>query len=411
MNLVNVLFRSPPSLHRRVTNSIFVLTAAFFLLFSAATFFLVYALEDGVYQDQLTLASKAYAKGESLPANTLFTQNLNSFSDQRGWPLLSLEKNQSNSYGEFTANQRHYHYLKVDDGYLLLDSTENSIVRRALDDIVVLLFVVFIVALACTFWVAQLTSRHALKPFQQLSQLFLTGQSNSATISHQLATISELDIKRIATELVTALEQKEQTLQQQVQFSQGMAHELRTPLQVMTHSLELLENTQANLKQTPAFSRLRTSVERMHRISTALLWLTSNQVFTGQINIEVTLTQCLSSLDQQMHSHAITPKVSLSQTCEITLPVEVLELIVQNLLNNVIHHTPRVPGQRLWSIHVCKTALSFSNPVIGQSGQSETMERFGLGLILVEKLANRFAITCHCQTLNNQFTVTLSKNR
>ncbi|MBN7796943.1 sensor histidine kinase [Parahaliea mediterranea] len=409
MTWTKLLPSARPTLQRRLTTSISLLTVALFLLFSATTLFVTYSLEDAVYQEQLKQAQREIGSNSALPANMDFVEDLTRFNIEPAWPVLSVELGENTPFGEFTADGRHYHYRVVDGGFLLLDSTDIPIVKRALDDIFLILLVILLPALLITLWVARITSKHALKPFRQLSQMFIDRQPNSTVDAAQLNQIREQDVKQIACELLNALEQKAEVLEQQVAFSQGMAHELRTPLQVMTHSLELLGQTHDGLPTTSAFTRLTNSVTRMQRISSGLLWLTSTQDFSGNSDVEQTVRDTLGSLEALTVSHGIDIRINCHRPCEMPLPSEVLELIVINLLNNVIHHGKADGGQMRWDIEIDSRRVLFSNAVENVDPVNQNEQRFGVGLVLVEKLVQRFELAVDSQTEGDRFSIVISR--
>ncbi|WP_100643633.1 sensor histidine kinase [Alteromonas facilis] len=405
----NSLFSlSAATLSGRLKKSIALLTIALFLLFSATTMFVVYSFEDAVYKERLTVALNEYRQNKSLPENVVFTPDLSQYNMNKSIPNLNYEVSESETHGEFSASNRHYHYMAIESGFLVLDITDTPRVSRAIGDITRLLFLVLIPALLLSVWVASITSRHALKPFQQLSKLFTDYQSGTHSNQSVISDIAERDVKQIAEELLVTLEQKAYVMEQQAAFSQSMAHELRTPLQVMTHSLELLEVSNPKVIEAPAYARLRNSVARMKRISSGLLWITSDHTFDGHIDAHTVIESTLQSLDELQRTHKVNTTITSHAPLSLPMPTEVLELMVFNLLQNVIHHGAAHNGSLQWAIDIYDQHLTFSNGVDRSSAPDPHQQGFGIGLTLMEKLAKRFGLAFRVALSEDTFSVTLT---
>ena len=383
------------------------MTLGLFLMFSGTLLFVVYSLEDAVYKEQLKEAASQLARGGRLADSFRIVNDLSEFELASRFPSPSEELNPTEVFGEFSNEERHYHYMRLDGAYLLLDSTNVPIVQRALDDIMLVLIVMLVPALLLALWVAWATSRHALKPFERLGEVFAEHQSVTAVDHAEIERIEEEDVKQIARELFNALDTKARAVEQQAAFSQGMAHELRTPLQVMTHSLELLAQTQPQLSGSAPFARLEKSITRMQRISDGLLWLTSTQVFTGSINVDEIVKDTLASLESEVLTHHVDVSIDVRQPCQLPLPEEVMALIVFNLLNNLVHHGKSSGGQLPWRIVIDKRCISFSNPSERAAQVPLQAQGFGIGLLLVEKLARRFSIGFECKAQDGWFSASL----
>ena len=259
-----------------------------------------------------------------------------------------------------------------------------------------------------TLWVAKLSARYALLPFTQLSSVFASGKKQTLVESIQLEAIKEQDVKQIAMKLQQALKQKADVLEQQVMFNQGMAHELRTPLQVMQNSVELLSTGQAEMASLPAFKRLEKAMIRMGRLSDGLLWLTSNQVFDGQTQVAETIVKTLDQLEEQCAAHGVIVQLNINTYRKVAIPEAVLALIITNLFNNVIQHGQPENEKLVWHIVANDEQLKFSNLANQASSPNLQAQHFGIGLTLVSHLAKRFNLVFGHQTVHEEFVVTLS---
>lgn len=386
--------------------SLFTLTL--FLLFSATTIFIAYSLEDAIFKEQLQLAKLKLESDERLPKNISVIDNSVELQPNSIEQLIYLELSNIDEIGEFKINGKHYHYLATEQGTLLLDTSETKIINRAIDDILTILFIVLIPAMILALWVARVTATHSLKPFHQLTKLFI---NNKGTVDVKtLEQINEQDVKHIATELWQALDQKSQLLQRQVAFNQGMAHELRTPLQVMTHSTELLGHQFEQLNDVTAFLRLNKSIQRMHRLCNGLLWLTSQQHYLKSNNVLHMLETSLQQLNDLINTHHIAIDIGTSATVNFAVPEEVFELILFNLINNVVHHGSLTDGSIKLQISITDRSIIFTNALNPKVETTNSKDRFGIGLTLISKLTERFELTTKISTDKDNFMLTIANH-
>lgn len=404
MKLFSSQLLQSKTLQSRLLKSISVFTLSLFLLFSATTLFIAYALEDALFKEQLQLASEKLNTDEPLPAHITLVSDITELKPTSIEQLLYLEFTNSDQAGEFSVDGKHFHYLTTEQGVLVLDTSEAGIINRAIDDILAILFFVLIPAMLLALWVARITAIHALKPFHQLSQLFVNHQNAEVMRLENLDHIHEQDVKHIALELMQALQQKAQLLEQQIAFNQGMAHELRTPLQVMTHSVEILSHSHEHLNNVTSFTRLNKSIQRMHRLCDGLLWLTSQQEFGKSTPVSQMLEASLTAFKDVIETHSIDVSIDTNANLQLGLPESVFELIVFNLLNNVVHHGHLTQGSTRWQIEISEQGIRFSNSIEQANEDIRDEERFGVGLKLVSMLAERFGYEAEISTKNHGFS-------
>lgn len=399
------MWNSKPTLSSRLSKSILLLTVGLTLLFTLVTLFIAYSLEDAMFNQQLKQGHDYLDQGYKLPYNIKLKPNLHEFGLSPEEQKLFLEFDETDKFGEFTDKGRHYHYKTIPQGALLIDTTDLVVVSRGLKDIVLIIVVVMLPALAFAIWLAKKTSVHALKPFNQLKNVFLSEQHHVDDIRDLLKDIEEHDIKLIAEEIVQALDEKSTLLEQQIAFNQGMSHELRTPLQVMTHSLELLSSKVEQVQSLPSYKRVVKSIARMQRISNGLLWLTSNETSQQQTQVNTVLAHVLTDAEDLTQAHHINVRVAEKADLKLPMPSIVFELIVMNLLNNVVHHGKETNSQRKWRIDVASHAISFTND--SDRTTSKDADRFGLGLMLVSKLCDKFGVSVDTKISDKEFSIKL----
>lgn len=373
------------------------------------TLFIVFALEDAVFKDQLQQTYRAIQNGASLPDNYNWLKDTSQFkvSDSEQMKYFEFEDN----FGEFKQADQHFHFMKAEQGVLILNSSKLGIITRVIDDILLLLLFMLLPTLLLTCWFSAKLSEKALSPFNRMYRILAKERTQICEVKAELDNIEEQDIQLLSKKLIDALEQQNHMLQTQIAFNQGMAHEIRTPLQVMSHSMELIGASEPTIRELKSYHRLENAISRMHRISSALLWLTSNAQESHTSCVIDVIERVLGESHTLLEMHQINVKINeCDQSKPLILPVPeiVLELVVLNLLTNVVHHSQAAPSDKYWRIDIDQSKVSFCNPN-GQNDFSGTnQERFGLGLQLVKALMQRFNVAFTSKQNAQEFSVQLS---
>jgi len=405
LDTVLTFFKSS-TLSIRLTKLIALLTLGLFVLFSLVTFFVAYSLEDMMFNQQLLQANKQLQQQKTLPLHIKKKPNLSEFDLTLAPNKLFVEFDANDIFGEFSHNSKHYHYMKISNGLLLMDVTQQVVVKRGAKDILLTLVLIFIPCLLVSFFIARTISTQALKPFHHLSQHFQSKANSPHEAAVKIIEIEEEDVKAIAQQLEQALEKQQQLVDEQIAFNQGMSHEIRTPLQVMSHSMELMEANHPELYQQPAMQRLVKSLGRIKRISNALLWLTSKEKYNEVTCVSTVLNQVIDEskdLSKAHHLNITLENINNYQP-KVLMPSNVLELILFNLINNAIHHGKQQEEAIALLISISDNEIMFINERASQIGEQE---HFSLGLKLIKKLTARFNLKFKTQTINNSFKASI----
>jgi signal transduction histidine kinase len=409
MKLTFYPWGNSPTLLFRLTKNITLLTCGLFLLFSAMTVFIAYSIEDALFNKQLSHAFLSLRAGDELPYNIKIITNLSEYDLPPEFSQWSPMLKAGERFKEFSFQDRHFHFMIIEKGGLLIETTTLSVVTRAVDNIFLVLLLALFPALIATVLIAKKASKHALKPVSQITEAFSSDTETLVDLKTKLTEIEEVDIRYLANELITALEQKEEMLDQQITFNQGMSHELRTPLQVIHHSLELLSVANVDMTTQPAFGRLTKSVTRMQRTCNALLWLTSDQKHQQSTDVNQTIKLMLNETQELLSVHQIQTNVIANAQLSLVIPAVVLELMIFTLLTNVIHHCQTDGSEKQWLIIIDETGVTFSNPIIADASKQQSPERFGLGHTLIDKLAKKFELQFFSHCIPPDFVVTIKK--
>lgn len=389
-NRMSQFFTSNTTLSSRLIRILSWLTFSIILLFGCATFIIIYSFETVLFNERLKQAHIHILNNEPLPYNISLITDLEQGEPRLAEKIREFKLNSDKEFGKIHFESKRYHLLITDDGIIVYDTSDVTLIKRAFDDILLILSVMLIPALLLTYWVAKITAKHALKPFYKLTSVF-ANESNKVDLNQQLiADIEESDVKAIAIELLSALEQKTKLLEQQMAFNQGMAHELRTPLQVMRHSTELLHQLYPTLVDSSALQRLDKAINRMHRLSVGLLWLTSNRVCNAEISAKLSLEGLIEELELSSSKHKVKIEITIHNDLKLKMPSEVFELIMFNLFSNVLHHSQLINDETCWQIIVDNPSIICRNKSLETNVTNLDETHFGVGLDLVTKLVQRF---------------------
>jgi signal transduction histidine kinase len=237
------------------------------------------------------------------------------------------------------------------------------------------------------------TLKKTLSPLEELSAF--AAQINPGTSEVRLP---QLGIPREFLPLVgsinRALDRLDEGLRQQREFSANAAHQLRTPLAVLSANIDTMGDKFVAAK-------LRYDVELMSRIVTQLLLVARLETLNVRLDEHVELSSAAGEAAENLGSVAI----SMGKSLEVEHPAgpvfvrgnrSVIVAAVRNLIENALNHSPtggtvriRVTSTR--SIEVCD-----SGPGVPPELREKVFERFwrgekskegaGLGLSIVRRI-------------------------
>ncbi|MCU7986628.1 sensor histidine kinase [Shewanella sp. SW24] len=204
------------------------------------------------------------------------------------------------------------------------------------------------------------------------------------------------ELKAIVDALDNSILQLQEAQQRELNFLRFASHELRTPVAICQSSFEILALQQGELTGATLYASQATN--QMKSLIETLLWLT-NKECSNLEKENVALSPLLASIiEEQQRAHGYEQKIQLlcDDTC---LPVQLhpLKIILSNLLRNSIEH-----GGMDISITQDACCIAITN-----SCNSKGRHGFGLGLLLVKRLANQLGWTFISSSANNLFTARL----
>ncbi|MEL4293625.1 HAMP domain-containing sensor histidine kinase [Shewanella xiamenensis] len=204
------------------------------------------------------------------------------------------------------------------------------------------------------------------------------------------------ELKAIVDALDNSILQLQEAQQRELNFLRFASHELRTPVAICQSSFEILALQQGELTGATLYASQATN--QMKSLIETLLWLTNKECSSLEKE-NVALSPLLASIiDEQQRVHGHEQKIQLfsDDTC---LPVQLhpLKIILSNLLRNSIEH-----GGMDISITQDGYYVEITN-----SYNSNGHHGFGLGLLLVKRLANQLGWIFTSSSKNNLFVARL----
>lgn len=260
------------------------------------------------------------------------------------------------------------------------------------------------------------TMRGALKPLSDLSDELATrtpGDLRPVTVSWEFAS----ELKPIIRAINTTFGGLEALRQRERNFLADAAHEIRTPLAVISAQVDTLLRTSELAEKVIAADRLRGGMARASRLVNQLLQLArldaeaDHQVV--RIDLASVARDCLAACEPEARMKSIELAYEGPDHLTLTSPGYALESIVSNLVGNAVRY-----GYQGGRVEIQMTALTENRlrlrvcddgPGIPTDQLPTMFERFrrgstqneisgsGLGLPIVESAARQLCATLDVQ--------------
>jgi signal transduction histidine kinase len=204
------------------------------------------------------------------------------------------------------------------------------------------------------------------------------------------------ELQSIVDALDSSIKQLKEAQQRELSFLRFASHELRTPIAICQSSFDILTLQQGKLSGPTLHASQATT--QMKSITETLLWLMSSDCSPmGSSNVK--LANLLESIvyDQKFTQGSDVQVDVKSDETELFVLKEPLTIVLNNLVRNSLEH-----GAKGISIVQAGNQIDIVNPLSKHNSSG-----FGLGLMLVERLAKQ--LNWHYSTSNdhNSFRATL----
>jgi two-component system sensor histidine kinase QseC len=197
-------------------------------------------------------------------------------------------------------------------------------------------------------------------------------------------------------------------------FTENASHEMQTPLAVIRSKTDiLLQTIDWKENEMQQLQQIEDATQRLAKLHQSLLLLTKLENRQFLINEEVDLTsivhQKINEREDVLQAKKITLRKNLQQV-KLLFHQHLAEIVVSNLLNNAIRHTP-ANGEM--DVELSKNKFSVSNTALhGELDKSKIFQRFykatdtaegtGLGLAIVKEICNMANANIEYQYQNNK---------
>lgn len=262
-----------------------------------------------------------------------------------------------------------------------------------------------LLALPVVLLAVWLSVMHGLRPLQQLAQHLAQRKDNQLSpVNFQ---VQHQELKPLVHALDSMLAQLRHKVARERAFVQDAAHEIRTPMAVITAQAHVMARSQSAPERLQAQQHLDHAIARASHLAQQLLDLAALDDAKPAQPQRLDIAQWLRQLMAQVAPAAMARQMELSLEAPDTLvhavEVSALESIVRNLLDNALRYVPEGGTVVVTLSHAQGTlclAVQDDGGGIAPADQARAFERFyrgtdvqangsGLGLAIVWQAALR----------------------
>jgi signal transduction histidine kinase len=387
-------------------------TLAVTALFALYAIGFVYTVEDHFLTAQMD-EEAAYLKTTHAKTGTWTSprnQRMRVYTDREKMPdVVRQGLGSATSIDEFAGEDgRRFHLVRLSpDGarpqaWLLYDVSKRLGVRPIRTQILIVLSWSTIVALIASLAIGGWLARRISAPLARLADAVAAMQPND--LPERLPTrVSNDEVGVLARGLEQLIRRIREFIAREQEFTRDASHELRTPLTVIRIASERLAAEPALSESARLhLDHVRHSSTQLEQTVATLLALAREQTLDKgeeQTRLLPLIERAIIEQSPLIGERAITVEVELPAEFAFDRPAGVLHILLSNLIGNAFAHTERgevrvdTDGQILRiSNHGLAIDPRLRTQLHKPFRKREGSAGFGLGLAIVQRLCDRYAI-------------------
>ncbi|MCC4815669.1 histidine kinase [Vibrio lentus] len=265
-------------------------------------------------------------------------------------------------------------------------------------------FIAIGVLLLLVFLIIRLLIHRVTKPIITLSKW---SESLDVGNTEGLTQFRYKEIDQLASQLVKSVQGERQANERESFFLRAASHELRTPIATISASGDMLVRLSETIPNSGqrAVARIQRSATNMKALVTTLLWMSRNSEMETNYE-QINLTSLLNNIIESQHYLLKNKEVDIQTKVEQeehTLPRELTELVITNLVRNAFQHG----GNGDICITLTEHQFEVTNRLEDENltNDSEQQTSFGIGLELIERVCQNQGWQFTHETNNSEFNV------
>jgi two-component system, OmpR family, sensor histidine kinase TctE len=318
-----------------------------------------------------------------------------------GWPDASDRPNHFR-IKDFGPKSQDYYGLSVRQDSIIgplsiwvarsatADDLMYSLLRKFIHDVMWAISLLIVITLAIGFFAI----RGGLRPIREVSEK-ASAIGPGATFIRLPDQNLPSEIKPLVVAMNRALDRLEQGFAVQRQFTANAAHELRTPLAIITAALESIDGK-------TELTKLKADVARMNRLVEQLLRVARLDTITLDVSETIDIREIAAGIVASMAPWALAQGRTIAfeapeQAVKVRGNANAIEDAIRNLVENAINHSPRGREVNVSVDHEGTVRVSDHGPGVPAEDRARIFERFwrgkasetqgaGLGLAIVHEI-------------------------